>query len=112
MRTENIYLEASRFILLSLRLENVLKESIEQPRFTCYEKSLISKQVDEYRETMQKFTESGLWNRIRDHLYTNQRLRDLMSRFSDIIENKLCPMIDAVSFREVECDVEGHVCEL
>lgn len=112
METENIYLEASRFILVSLRIQNVLKESIENPRFTCYEKSLILKKVDEYQETIYKVVESGLWNKIGDSLHTNQRLHDLMCRFSDIIEYELCPMIETVSFREVDCDEEGHVCEL
>ena len=111
MKEENIYLETSRFILISLRMQSALKETIDHPRFTCHEKKCISKQVDDYRETMQTFTESSLWNRIRDNLCSNQRLRELMSRFSDIIDNELCPMIDTVSFREVECDAEGHVCE-
>lgn len=108
---DNIYLETSRFILISLRFMNVLQKTIDQT-FTCHEKKCISKQVNDYRETMQTFVDSGLWNRIRDNLGSNQRLCQLMSRFSDIIEYELCPMIDTVSFREVDCDEEGHVCEL
>ena len=109
---ENIYLETSRFIFVSLRLMSVLQETIDQQRFTCHEKKCISKKVDDYRQTMQTFVESGLWTRIGNSLRSNQRLRELMCRFSDIIENGLCPMIDTVSFREVDCDAEGHVCEL
>lgn len=112
MKEENIYLKTSRFILISLRLLNVLKETIDEPRFTCHEKNTISKQVDDYRQTMQSFVDSGLWFRIRDNLSANQSLRELMSRFSDIIENDLCPLIDTLSFREVDCEAEGHVCEL
>jgi ABC-type long-subunit fatty acid transport system fused permease/ATPase subunit len=106
---ENIYLETSRFILVSLRLMSVLQKTIDQERFTCHEKKCISKQVEDYRQTMQTFVDSRLWNRISSNLGSNQRLRELMSRFSDIIEN-LCPMLDTVSFREVDCDAEGHVC--
>jgi len=111
-KEDNIYLETSRFILVSLRLMSVLQKTIDQERFTCHEKKCISKQVEDYRQTMQTFVDSGLWTRIGNSLLSNQRLRELMSRFSDIIENGLCPMIDTVSFREVDCDAEGHVCEL
>ena len=111
-KRENIYLETSRFILISLRLQNVLKETIDEPRFTCHEKKIVSKKVEDYRETMQSFVDSGLWIRIRDNLSSNQSLQELMSKFSDIIENNLCPLIDTISFREVDCEAEGHVCEL
>ena len=112
MKEENIYLKTSRFILISLRLLNVLKDTADEPRFTCHEKKTISKQVDDYRQTMQSFVDSGLWIKIRNNLSSNQSLRELMSRFSDIIENDMCPLIDVVSFREVDCEAEGHVCQL
>ena len=108
---EIIYLETARFILISLKMRNVLQQTIDDPRFTCHEKKCISKKVDVYRETMQTFAESDLWNRIRKNLRLNHRLRAMMLRFSDIIDNELCPLIGMVSFREVDCDAEGHVCE-